>query len=366
MLEYFWKKILRRKGISLWHIPALVMWVLSLLFWPISVFHRGRKRDQLKLSLPVISVGNITVGGSGKTPLVELIASELLNDNIRVGIVSSGYKRLTTDSFIAPGYKVQTMDVDQTGDEIMLLAHLVPNAVFSVASRKSEAALKLADSNLVDVIVVDDGFQHQSLARDIDIVTFDAAVARRKLRMFPYGVLREPLSALKHAEVIIITRANVAKDITGLQRRLKKEINPSAEYFSAHFKSDELIGRSQTMPVKYLDDKAVFLFAGVGSFAALQKQVVSLSGNLVGYYEFSDHQIYTPSILEKIKKQAEKRKAEVIVTTGKDWVKLGGFDFGREIYFLNLVLDLNPSEEHLTRFLKSQLQLGSLKGPERY
>lgn len=356
MLERIWKKILRRKPYSLWVFPAILLWCCSLGYRLLFRIRRSRAAPAIRLEVPVISVGNITVGGTGKTPLVELLARSFLDEGFRVGIVSSGYGRPSEVSFIEPGYKVQKRSVDETGDEVQLLAVLLPEAIFSVDRSKSAAAQRLADSASVDLIIVDDGFQHFGLARDLDIVTFDAAISRRMLKSFPYGVLREPLSALKRAGIIIITRSNFARDRGLLQRKLK-QISPDAAFYYAPFIIDELVGHDRRLPVKYLEDKSVFLFAGVGNFGPLRRQIAALSGDLDYAMELSDHQQYNQSLLSKIKLLAKRFDSDVIVTTGKDWFKLGGFDFGREIYYLNQSIDLDPGEEKLIAHLHNKLGL---------
>jgi len=356
VLERIWKKILRRKPYSLWVFPAILLWCCSLGYRLLFRIRQSRAAPAIRLEVPVISVGNITVGGTGKTPLVELLARSFLDEGFRVGIVSSGYGRPSEVSFIEPGYKVQKRSVDETGDEVQLLAVLLPEAIFSVDRSKSAAAQCLADSASVDLIIVDDGFQHFGLARDLDIVTFDAAISRRMLKSFPYGVLREPLSALKRAGIIIITRSNFARDRGLLQRKLK-QINPHAAFYYAPFIIDELVGHDRRLPVKYLEDKSVFLFAGVGNFGPLRRQVAALSGDLDYAMELSDHQQYNQSLLSKIKLLADRFDSDVIVTTGKDWFKLGGFDFGREIYYLSQSIDLDPGEEKLIAHLHDKLGL---------
>jgi len=356
VLERIWKKILRRKPYSLWVFPAILLWVCSLGYRLLFRIHRSRAAPAIRLEVPVMSVGNITVGGTGKTPLVELLTRSFLDEGFRVGIVSSGYGRPSEVSFMDPGYKVQKRPADETGDEVQLLAVLLPEAIFSVDRSKSAAAQCLADSGSVDLVIVDDGFQHFGLARELDIVTYDAAISRRMLKSFPYGVLREPLSALKRADVIIITRSNFARDRGLLQRKLK-QINPDAAFYYAPFIIDELVGYDRRLPVKYLEDKSVFLFAGVGNFGPLRRQVAALSGDLDYALELSDHQRYDGRLLSRIKSLANRFDSDVIVTTGKDWFKLGGFDFGREIYYLNQSIDLDPGEEKLVAHLHNKLGL---------
>ncbi len=340
----------------MWSIPAFFLWLASLFYRLFFAWHKSRKRSPVKVNVPVISVGNITVGGTGKTPMVNFLAHFFIEEGYRVGIVSSGYRRQSEKSFVEPGYRVANMPTEETGDEVKLLAMLLPEAVFSLDRSKAQAAQRLAETGKVDVILVDDGFQHFELARDLDIVTYDAAVPKELLKPFPYGMLREPLSALQRADVIIITRSNFAKDRGKLQKKLKA-INPHAKHYHAHFSVDELISKDRRLPVKYLEDKSVFLFAGVGNFRPLRKQVTALAGDLDEAVELSDHQQYTPRLLAKLKEQADRWDSDVIVTTGKDWVKIGDFDFKREMYYLSQEIDLDPGEEKLIAYLQEKLGL---------
>lgn len=357
MFERLWKKILRRKGLSLWSIPAGLLGIAALIYWPLSIYNRVRKRTQVKVNVPVISIGNISVGGSGKTPLVEFLARQLMLNDFRVGIVSSGYGRTIETSFLESGHNVVNMSVEETGDEVMLLAHTLHDALFSVDRQKFRAAERLASSGKVDLIIVDDGFQHHQLARDFDIVTFDAAVPRRNQKLLPFGLLREPFDTIRLADAVIITRANIAKDITGLQKRLKRHIPSTTTVYSANFMMDELVGKSQTHPIKYLEDKRVFIFAGIGSFSSFRKQIKSLAAGIDGQLELGDHQKYDMATLEKIKKLAAKKKSDVIITTAKDWVKIGDFDFGIEHYYVSLAVDLDPGEEKLVQDITKKLNL---------
>jgi tetraacyldisaccharide 4'-kinase len=356
MFEKIWKKIIRREPYTLWDLPAFLLWLISLVYRVVLRLRRALAGAPVKVSVPVVSVGNITVGGSGKTPLVACLAKELIALGIRVGIVSSGYGRRDRSPFVALGYKVQEMDVTRTGDEVMLLAHRLPEANFSVNRRKVEAARLLADSGEVDVIIVDDGFQHLQLARDIDLVAFDAALGRRRLKPFPYGMLREPLTALARADIIIVTRARLAVDINAIKRKLRRA-SPNASLYHAAFHSENIIGRDRQLSVKYLDDKSVFLFAGVGNFRALERQVSALSADLDHALELSDHQRYDRPLLERIKRQADHYDSDLVLTTFKDWVKIGDFDFGREFYYLDLAIDLDPGEEKLLAEIVSRLGL---------
>ncbi len=357
MFEAIWKKILRRRGISLLSIPALMLWILSLGYLVVLHLSRFIQREKIKVGLPVISVGNITVGGTGKTPILSAIAGFLINEGYRVGIVSSAYGRTENVSFVKTGYEVTEMPISKTGDEVMLLADLLPQAVFSINESKLAAAQNAANSKFqLDVLLVDDGFQHWQLHREVDIVTYDAAVPPRQLKIFPHGVLRESADALKRANLIIITRAKFAEDITYLKEKLKK-LAAQAEIYLARFQLGELVGQEEKLPLKYLEDKAVFLFAGIGNFRSFEKQIRALTHNLDYTLELSDHQVYTDQILHKIKNLADKYDSEIMLTTGKDWFKIRHFDFGRKLYYLSQKTDLDPGEEKLVSHLLKKVGL---------
>lgn len=355
-MEKYWKKILRRKKFSLLAFPAILLWVVSLFYRIAVALDRRKINNARKVSLPLISIGNITIGGTGKTPLVEMLSRFFLNEGYRVGIVSSGYGRSNLGDICETGYKIQNMAVEDIGDEVKYLSSLLPEAEFSISRDKTKAAEFLAEKGLCDLIIVDDGFQHFGLKRDIDIVTYDAAIKDRYMKTFPFGLMRESHSALKRAEIIIITRANFAKDIGILKKKIER-INPEAMLFDARFLSSELVDNEKELSDKYLEDKSVFLFAGIGNFKALKKQVKALSTDLDHALELADHQVYDEKILNKIKQMADKHDSDVIVTTGKDWVKIDNFDFGREFYYLNQHIDLDPGEEKLVKHLIEKLKL---------
>jgi tetraacyldisaccharide 4'-kinase len=356
MYERLWKKTIDNSRLSLWSIPAFGLWLVSLVYRVLVFLKIALTRETVRLPVPVLSVGNITVGGSGKTPLVEFLGRDLLRDGFRVGIVSSGYGRPEPVSFVEPGYRVQKMDAGRTGDEVMYLANNLSEAVFAVDRSKATAAVKLTQAHEVDIVIVDDGFQHFSLDRDLNLVTYDAAVKKHMLRMFPRGILREPLRALRRADVVVLTRTKFATDLNRLMQRLQS-IHPSGEYYHAQFNADALVGLEQRHSVKYLEDKSVFLFAGVGNFRALRRQVAALAADVDCALELSDHQHYDMQLLQRIKAMADEADSDLILTTGKDWVKVTAFDFGREIYYLNQHIDLDPGEEKLIAYVKQKLGL---------
>ncbi len=356
MFEKLWKKIIRRKRFSYLSLLAFILWIVSLCYRVLQKVYWRTKKVDVRTKIPLVSIGNITIGGTGKTPIVALIAKFLLQENYRVGIVSSGYGRKSTESFILPGYKMLKLDSTEIGDEVKHLAEILPNALFSVHQIKAQAAKLLDESESLDLIIVDDGFQHRQLHRDLNIVTVDASIKEKQLNLFPYGLLREPEVKISEADLIIYTRTEFAQELSHLTKKISRLNQDAIQYF-ARFSATEIIGRKQSFPVKYLEDKSVLLFAGIGNFDALKKQVSRLSADIDFALEFSDHQEYTTELLEEIKQLADKHNSDLILTTGKDAVKFESFDFGREFYYLNQTIDLDPGEEKLIEYLQHTLKL---------
>jgi tetraacyldisaccharide 4'-kinase len=192
------------------------------------------------------------------------------------------------------------------------------------------------------------------LHRDLDIVLFDTSTDPRFLNIFPYGVLREPMASLKRAHMIILTRSQGNDDI------LVKDINQftSAEIYRAQFDFSALVSSTQRLPVSHLSSKSVSLFAGIGNFMAFTKQVTPLTRKLDFALELADHQQYSIALLRKIRSMAERFNSDCLVTTYKDWVKFGSFDFGRETYYLDLKVELDPPVNQLAMSICDILKLG--------
>lgn len=358
MFEHIWRAVIRRQGFGLLSLLAFPLWIASLVYRLGSRLARLIPGPPVKAGVPVVSIGNITVGGSGKTPLVGLLAGGLLKRGLRVGIVSSGYGRHSHKSLLMSGAELQTRRALETGDEMLLLAHSLPEAVFSIEQSKAIAAKHLGASGRVDVILVDDGFQHRKLHRDLDIITYDVSVETRLLRPFPYGILREQLTALKRAHVVVLTRIETDEMAVSARRQIA-EVNPEAEVYNAHFSIAELVASNGRFPVKLLSVRSALLFAGIGSFDSFVKQVRPLVRKLDFALELADHQRYNRALLMRIKDVADRFNSECVVTTGKDWVKVGRFDFGRESYYLELKMDLEPSVEQLISGITETLKLKS-------
>ncbi len=250
--------------------------------------------------MPVISIGNLTVGGSGKTPLAAEIARMLIEMGERPSILSRGYARKIFDEgvvIVSDGTRVLT-GVERSGDEPQMLARAVPRAAVLVSSSRY-AAGRIAESRLgCTVHVLDDGFQHFDLIRDIDLLV--APDASEGTRTLPFGRLREPLDAASAADALLVETSVRSADV---------QARPTFAF-----------SRSLAGPVS---DKAAFAFAGIAMPQRFFGDLEKAGWKLTGRRSFGDHHHYSEREIEEVARAAKSSGAEVILTTEKDIVRLG-------------------------------------------
>jgi len=295
------------------------------------LYDRGLFRSY-DLGAWTISVGNLTTGGTGKTPLVGLIAKMLIDSGERVCILTRGYGRRDPKKrvLVSDGRKL-LVDADAGGDEPVELALKLDGKAVIVADRDRVAAGLWAKEKFgITTFLLDDGFQHRRLKRGLDIVCIDAANPCGNGRILPAGRLRESFNGLKRADAIVITRSDLVDDVKGLEQRLRKR-NPSAKIFMAR---TELRGfvtlgdlhRNSPAPVSRTPG-VVFGFSGIGDpenfFATLRRGAIELADT----ESFPDHHRFSQTDIANVEAKARESGADGTVTTAKDAVKLKGLKF---------------------------------------
>ena len=329
--------------------------ILRLLLYPLSFLYRlvTTLRNYLyntnifninKLPCKIISVGNITTGGSGKTPTVEFLALYLQSIGKNVGIISRGYGRsskhvkLVTDGIDKP------TSWEQYGDEAFLLSQNLNSIPIVVGESKYEAGLKITSEFDLDVIIIDDGFQHRSLHRDLDIVLINSKDNQKTHKLLPLGNLREQISGLERADLIIYTKTNLHNNIGYLNRLLKdvdiEKINSMLETKSM------LIGKDkQEIDKADLKSKNIYLLSAIGDNRGFKKTVEKISANIVGHSKFLDHYTFKTSDLQKVQSDAKKLSANYIITTEKDLVKIPDVNLEIPIYALKTEIHFSPTNK---------------------
>ncbi len=330
------------------------------LYWGIygtrrALYATGALRTH-KSPVPVLSVGNLSAGGTGKTPVVEYIARLMPAAGKWPGIVSRGYgrtERLSEVVLVSDGSQLLA-SVAEGGDEPVLLAKSLPGIAVAVASERYRACEYLVERSLCDCVLLDDGFQHWSLARDADIVLVDATEELSQMRLMPAGFLREPASALRRAFAIIHTKVGnpeaVAqkRDFYRANRARVSAAAPGVPQFAARFIPDKLLRLSRKGPdLDFLDlpGMKVCAFAGVHNPDNFFGTLRSLGCDVVGK-PFVDHADYEYADVARLLDFAVDEECEAVITTAKDAVKLENFELPADppIYVLTQTVELDDPD----------------------
>jgi len=317
---FFWRDLAsgRRRGL----MAAVLRGVLRLAEIPYTwaVSWRNRRYDQgraaiYRAGVPVVSVGNIILGGTGKTPLVEWIARWYRAHQIRVSIVSRGYRA----------------EEGGRNDEARELEQKLPDVPHLQNPDRVAAARTAVEELETQLIVLDDGFQHRRLARDLDIVMLDALDPFGLEHVFPRGTLREPLAGLSRADVIVLSRADVldTPEIAAIRCRVQS-LAPRSSWIEVRHAPKELISAgSGRKSLSSLKNISVAAFCGIGNPAGFKHTIYSCGYRLVDFREFPDHHPYSRADLESISAWAERLKVAAVICTQKDLVKINLDQMGK-------------------------------------
>jgi tetraacyldisaccharide 4'-kinase len=295
-----------RSGFS-WDCVRVVLSLLSLVYrFGIALrrcaFALGLKRRR-KVSVPVISVGNITTGGTGKSPMVEFLVKTLVEQGHRPAVLTRGYGRI-------PGGGDDEVFSDPS------LSH-IRRYVDPKRTRSAEQAIREGAT----ILIMDDGFQHWALHRDLDIVLIDGLRPWGKNNVLPRGTLREPLKALRRASMFIITRSNQAESgaLKSIESRLEG-IHPEAPILHAvHQPLDwSRFPSTESRDLEELQGRRALVFSGIGNPYAFAKTLSQIGVDVVRHRAFPDHHLFTTEQIESIRSQAPEFMANLILTTEKD------------------------------------------------
>jgi tetraacyldisaccharide 4'-kinase len=277
------------------------------------VSHRNRQFDTgarkiHRASVPVITIGNLTLGGTGKTPIVKWLAKRFQDAGVRVAIVSRGYGA----------------EAGKHNDEALELAQALPGVPHIQNRDRVAAAQQAIREHGAQLLLLDDGFQHRRLGRDLDIVLLDALEPFGFEHVFPRGTLREPLEGLQRAQVVCLSRADAisSNERETIQRRVA-QIAPQAVWCeAAHTPSRLVNSRGKSQPLEYLTQHRVAAFCGIGNPAGFRHTLAATRCEPITWHEFPDHHAYMPADQSELVSLAKNANAEILVCTQKDLVKL--------------------------------------------
>jgi tetraacyldisaccharide 4'-kinase len=279
----------------------------------------GRSASE-RLARPVVSVGNLTVGGTGKTPLVRYLAERLLAEGRRPAILSRGYGRSSREVVVVSSGEGPRVGPDDGGDEPVLLARATPGAIVVVARRRADAA-RAALAFAPDAFLLDDGFQHLSVQRDLDLLLLDARDPFGSQRYPPFGRLREPLSAIGRADAVVFTRSGGGFPSESA-RRAVLDRNPTAPIFTALIRATGLCDGSGAAAM--VPNGPVVAVCGIARPDGFRESLQTIGISPAAFLAFADHRRYGSSDVDRIARAAREAGAIALVTTEKDAVKLEG------------------------------------------
>ncbi len=287
-----------------------------------AAYRRGWLK-QLRLNRPVISVGNLSTGGTGKTPLVAHLARLLVRRGLKPAILTRGYGRRDENSLIAfEPAESRSPDPREAGDEPALLAAALPRVPMVVCADRYRAGLFAEEHFPVDVHLLDDGFQHLRLVRDLDIVALDVTQELSDQQVLPAGRLRERCSALRRPDIIVLTRTDLADPAQTVERL--DQIRTKARIFHSKTKltgfTELATGRS--LAPDALSGRRVYAFCGVGNTRAFFLDLRRWQLDPVAQRSFPDHHTYTGNEMTSLLLSARNANASTLVTTEKDVMNL--------------------------------------------
>ena len=280
-------------------------------------FDRAKREDNRTIikraPIPVISVGNLTTGGTGKTPLVIWIARFLRTRNLRVALISRGYGSEKIDGNSEPN------------DEALEMNHRLPDVPHLQDPDRYQMSQNAVEELESQIIVVDDAFQHRQLHRDLDLVLIDATAPFGFDQLLPRGLLREPVSSLRRADAAILTRSNLVSDDERekIIDRIRYEIGDKPIAETKTKATGLLQSNGQQAFLETINGQTIFFFCGIGNPDNFQRTLERLQCKIADSAVFADHHQYQPADLKKIGQMAVACGATSIVCTHKDLVKIG-------------------------------------------
>lgn len=338
---------------------VLVRLTLRVLSWPYSAIVRLRNRlyshGLLKAhhaGVPTLCIGNLTTGGTGKTPLVVWLCRHVKAKQLRCAILTRGYKT----------------QKGELSDEPALLAAQCPDVPVVVNPDRVAGAAEAISRHGAQVLVMDDGFQHRRLARDLDIIAIDATNPFGYDRVLPAGLLREPAKGLERAHAAVLTRCDQVPNhvLSRIEGRIHQINRNLVTARSIHAPVAIRTADGAEIPLDQVRDKRVFAFCGIGNPQAFFQTLSRLGGDVAGSRAFDDHYRYTPEDLKAVQDQARDLRAALILTTQKDWTKIPlptSFGDTPPLAYLAIDLQITAGEESLTALIDRILG-GRIPRPE--
>lgn len=323
----------------------------------ISLYEMGVLRSK-GLPCKVISIGNITVGGAGKTPVAMYMANLVRRIGYQVAVISRGYggSAEKNGGIVSDGQTIR-MGPEEAGDEAHLMSLKLQGIPVVVGKDRVQAGRLAIREFGSDVLVLDDAFQHLRLRRDLNLLLFDASNALGNGHLIPRGVLREPLSHVKRADAFIITRSEMnATATTGVS--FVQQVAGGRPIFGCTRAPDHLVVNedSKTYALDFLRGRRLLAFSGIARNEDFQQMIINLGGDIVKFISFPDHHCYSDDDLKSIAASGERLGAEFLITTEKDYVRVRQRLPGPlKLLVLTVAISFGVDTEPLENYIKKLL-----------
>ena len=309
-----------------------------------------------RLPCPVVSIGNITVGGNGKTPMVEEVALGLRELGARPAVVSRGYGRKTRGVAIVADRDGLRLGPREAGDEPSMLADHLPGVPVVVGENRFEAGQVAIQRCGATAIVLDDGFQHRTLYKDLELVVVNGRAPWGNRRLFPRGMLREPFGALARADGFVVTNPPGDDDVLGVTSVVHR-YKPGAPVLVARYQVLGIREASSDRELPgHLHGRRLLAFAGLASPRSFADTLAAVGVDVAGLVEYPDHHWFTPADLAELARQARAVQADGLITTEKDGARLRGLGLPAvPVSVLHVRLRVEPDRDRLLQMLERTL-----------
>lgn len=304
---------------------------------------------RISVNVPLVSVGNLTVGGTGKTPLAIAVARMLLEHGRRPAIVSRGYLKEGRGLVVVSDGNRLLVSRRQAGDEAYMMARALPQVPVVVGPNRSLAATVVQSRFSPDIIIMDDGFQHLKVQRDLDIVVVDATNPFGNGMILPRGTLREPPNHLRRADMVVITHTDQTDQLEELREHLRA-LNPDAPIVESVHQPVSLANYQQQSELELdtLRGARVVALSSIGNPRTFERTLTDLGAELVDCWRLPNHYAYRRGGLSDLVDRARDLRVKAIVTTEKDMVRFPpGFAFNIPVWILGIDLRITAGAEHL-------------------
>ncbi|MCX5849108.1 MAG: tetraacyldisaccharide 4'-kinase [Deltaproteobacteria bacterium] len=356
-----WQRIWDDDGNTGYYSPVKIIANILSFFYRFIINFRNwlyDKRILKETALPclVISVGNITVGGTGKTPCVIMLAQMLRENGFKPAVISRGYggEKINPVNIVSDGREI-LLDSRIAGDEPFLIAQELKNIPVLTGAKRILTGKTAVNQFGANVLICDDAMQHRQIFRDINLVLLDSRSLSEKNHILPRGRLREPMTELKRASAIVITRTDEAIETGQIEKLFPAEKIPV--FRSIHKPNDIIKGDYRARKqVSELKGKKVCAFCGIANPNSFRKTLSDAGAQVLSFDVFPDHHSYSKNELEKIRNRFIDCQADFIVSTQKDGARLQNFpEFLNMIYILRIEMEIIPKSDSFNKFILDRL-----------